>query len=174
MSLPKAKDSLGSLWSQHKSVKNCSCKYLKSASSHHLRQQLVGATLGIGEKEQQVPAQVRKIHQYPYQIQSVDTSVGCLLPRLGAPKTGPDAVLGEARRAGPRPATPRLAAPSTASPRGAAPIRRPPAPGNRSCPPPLPNNRPSRGRGGEGWRPLGRRARADALCRCSASGRHTR
>ena len=82
MSLPKAKDSLGSLRS-HKSVKNCSCKNLKSASSHHLLQQLVDATLGIREKEQQMQihqyqyqvhnmrfqAQVRKIHQYQYQIQ---------------------------------------------------------------------------------------------------------
>ena len=54
MSLPKAKDPMGSLRSQHKSVKNCSCKKLKSASSHHSRQQLVDATLGRREKEQQV------------------------------------------------------------------------------------------------------------------------
>ena len=36
MSLPKAKDSLGSLRSQHKSIKNCFCKKLKGTSLHHL------------------------------------------------------------------------------------------------------------------------------------------
>ena len=76
MSLPKAKDYLGSLRSQHKSIKNCSCKKLKSTSSHHSCRQLADATLGIREKEQQVhnmlfQAQERKIRQYPYQVHNM-------------------------------------------------------------------------------------------------------
>ena len=73
MSLQKARDSLGSLRSQHKSIKNCSCKNLKGSSlhhlhlhQHHLRQQLVDTILGKREKEQQV-----QIHQYPYQVHNM-------------------------------------------------------------------------------------------------------
>ena len=79
-----AKESLGSLRSQHKRVKNYSCKKSKGASlhhlhlrQHHLRKQLVDA--GIREKKiHQYPyqvhnmrfqAQVKKIHQYPNQLQ---------------------------------------------------------------------------------------------------------
>ena len=54
LSLTNAKDFLGSLRSQHKSVKNCSCKKLKNTSSHHSHQQVVDATLSRRGNEQEV------------------------------------------------------------------------------------------------------------------------
>ena len=43
-----------SLRSQHRSVKNCSCKKSKSASLHNVHQQLVDAALGWRKKEKEV------------------------------------------------------------------------------------------------------------------------
>ena len=82
----KAKDCLGSFRSQHKSVKNCSCKKLKQASLHHPHQQVVDAILGRREnkpailliqisrclqieKKMLFQAQESEIHQYTYQIE---------------------------------------------------------------------------------------------------------